>query len=65
MNILSPSYRHPKQQRSKDIPLKLGKKYFMEVIFGEIGGDDFVSVGVLFPDGTEVLPITSDYLSGD
>jgi len=40
-----------------------GKKYYLELLGGELGGNDHFAVGVYLPDGKAVLPISAEYLS--
>ena len=48
--------------QSEPHQLIAGKLYYFEGIFTEHKGDSFLSVGVILPDGTKALPITSNYL---
>ena len=58
-------YRYPDQQKSKEIFLEVGKKYYLEGLFVAQGGDDHIEIGVYLPDGSSLLPIASYYLSAD
>ena len=58
-------YRYPDEQKSKEIFLEVGKKYYLEGLFVAQGGDDHIEIGVYLPDGSSLLPITSYYLSAD
>ena len=44
-------------QKSKKIKLEQGKRYYIEALHKEGGGDDFVSVGWQLPDGNMERPI--------
>ncbi|XP_057304821.1 uncharacterized protein LOC130641845 isoform X1 [Hydractinia symbiolongicarpus] len=56
-------YNKRTSQNSNAINLVAGGMYYMEAIMIELGGGDHISVGVYLPDGTGILPITSDYLT--
>ena len=58
-------YRYPDQQESKELFLEVGKKYYLEGLFVAQGGDDHIEIGVYFPNGSSLLPVTSYYLSED
>ena len=58
-------YRYPDQQKSKEIFLEVGKRYYLEGLFVAQGGGDHIEIGVYLPDGSSLLPITSYYLSKD
>ena len=49
-------------QWSHEVKLISGQRYYIELLGGEIRGDDHFAVGVQFPDGKFFGPITSDYL---
>ena len=54
--------RYP-AQKSAEIELVGGKKYYLEAILVEGGGSNHISVGAYLPDGKSILPITAQYLS--
>ena len=57
--------RYPDLQKSKEIFLEVGKKYYLEgILVGECGNNHF-EIGVYLPDGSNIIPITSHYLSTD
>ena len=58
-------YRYPDQQKSKEIFLEVGKKYYLEGLFVAQGGGDHIEIGVCLPDRSSLLPITSYYLSAE
>ena len=58
-------YRYPDQQKSKEIFLEVGKRYYLEGLFVAQGGGDHIEIGVYLLDGSSLLPITSYYLSKD
>ena len=58
-------YRYPDQQKSKEIFLEVGKRYYLEGLLVAQGGGDHIEIGVYLPDGSSLLPITSYYLSAD
>ena len=67
---LAPSYffnffRYPDLQKSKEIFLEVGKKYYLEGIMVGGGGSNHIEIGVYLPDGSNIIPITSHYLSAD
>ena len=57
--------RYPDLQKSKEIFLEVGKKYYLEGIMVGGGGSNHIEIGVYLPDGSNVIPITSHYLSPD
>ena len=57
--------RYPDLQKSKEIFLEVGKKYYLEgILVGECG-NNHIEIGVYLPDGSNIIPITSHYLSTD
>jgi len=47
---------------SNTINLQAGGKYYLELVGREGGVDDYFRVAVTLPDGTNVTPISYDYL---
>lgn len=47
---------------SQPINLEVGGKYYLELVGREITRDDHFRVAVQFPDGTEVNPLTYEFL---
>ena len=57
--------RYPDLQKSKEIFLIVGKKYYLEGLAVFTNGNNHIAIGVYLPDGSNVLPITAHYLSAD
>ena len=49
-------------QWSHEVKLVSGQRYYIELLGGEIGGNDHFAAGVQFPGGKFIGPITFDYL---
>ena len=49
-------------QKSGEMRLESGAKYYVEAVMRETGGADHLSIGVYLPDGKSFLPITNHYL---
>ena len=57
--------RYPNLQTSKEIFLKVGKKYYLEGIMVGKLLRNHIEIGVYLPDGSNIIPITAVYLSVD
>ena len=57
--------RYPNLQKSKEIFLKIGKKYYLEGIMVGKLLPNHIEIGVNLPDGSNIIPITAEYLSVD
>ena len=57
--------RYPNLQKSKEIFLKVGKKYYLEGIMVGKLLPNHIEIGVNLPDGSNIIPITAEYLSVD
>ncbi len=51
------------QQKSQPVPLVKGRRYYVEVLHKEGGGEDHVAAGWQLPDGTQERPIPGKRLS--
>lgn len=61
--IVTLSFRNPDEQSSGNIQLKGNRLYYIEGISVKHGnGDDHFSVGVSFPSGRLVRPLTSNFV---
>ena len=58
-------YRYPDLPKSKEIFLGVGQKYYLEGLFVAQGVGDHTEIGVYLPNGSSLIPITSNYLSAD
>lgn len=56
---------NPATQRSEQIRLEAGKRYYVEALMKEAGGDDNLAVGWQLPDGSLERPIPATRLSTD
>ena len=57
--------RYPDLQKSKEIFLKVGKKYYLEGIMVGKLVPNHIEIGVYLPNGSNILPITAHYLATD
>ena len=57
--------RYPDLQKSKEMFLVVGKRYYLEGIMVGEGGSNHTEIGVYLTDGSKIIPITSHYLSAD
>ena len=57
--------RYPNLQKSKEIFLKVGRKYYLEAIMVGKLLPNHIEIGVNLPDGSNIIPITAEYLSVD
>ena len=55
-------YNDYNDQKSGEMRLESGAKYYMEAVMREKTGADHLSIGVYLPDGKSFLPITNHYL---
>ena len=55
--------RYPEEQTSMGIRLAGGKAYYMQAVGAQSGGRDCLSVGVQFPTGVALRPITRHFLT--
>ena len=56
-------YEKSASQKSKPIPLKAGRRYYVEVLHKEGGGGDHISVKWQLPSGEQEAPIPGNRLS--